>query len=37
MSGKGEIEEKLDKFVKESFEKFNLNIDGGQMNRANTK
>ena len=37
MSGKGEIEEKLDKFVKESFEKFNLNIDGGQMNRENTK
>ena len=37
MSGKGEIEEKLDKFVKESFEKFNLDINKGQMNRAKTK
>ena len=37
MSGKGEIEEKLDKFVKESFEKFNLDINKDQMNRQNTK
>ena len=37
MSGKGEIEEKLDKFVKESFERFNLDINKGQMNRAKTK
>ena len=37
MSGKGEIEEKLDKFVRESFERFNLDINKGQMNRAKTK
>ena len=37
MSGKGEIEEKLETFVKESFEKFNLNIEDGQMNRENTR
>ena len=37
MSGKGEIEEKLDKFVKESFERFNLDINKGQMNREKTK
>ena len=37
MSGKGEIEEKLEKFVRESFEKFNLDINTDQMNRENTK
>ena len=35
--GKGEIEEKLENFVKEAFEKYGINLEGGSMNKTNAR
>ena len=35
--GKGEIEMKLENFVKKSFEQFNLSLDDGEMKKSMAK